>query len=309
MRMFRARRRSPSGRRRRTAARRTAWSASAAGRAPTPAACTTRSSTRLPRRREGDHRRLPGPDRDGVRHGRPRLRARRRRAAPALPAPVDPQRRRGWTSSRYAARFGTRRGRRLPRPPDVGGRSGCSDAMPAAGVPTAPGWSGRTRWAVVLLRPRCSPHGGVRAEMNLSILYRGPLSSCNYACAYCPFAKRTETAAELAHDRDLPGAVRRVGWRPARGHDRRAVHPVGRGTRAAGGIRTRWRRSRTAALSQGGDPDEPVVPARLGGRRATRPSWRCGAPSTRPRRPASASWRSAASCSAAGCGSASAWWG
>jgi MoaA/NifB/PqqE/SkfB family radical SAM enzyme len=37
--------------------------------------------------------------------------------------------------------------------------------------------------------------------MNLSILYRGPLSSCNYACGYCPFAKRTETAAELAHDR------------------------------------------------------------------------------------------------------------
>ena len=38
--------------------------------------------------------------------------------------------------------------------------------------------------------------------MNLSILYRGPLSSCNYACDYCPFAKRTETAAELARDRD-----------------------------------------------------------------------------------------------------------
>lgn len=37
--------------------------------------------------------------------------------------------------------------------------------------------------------------------MKLSILYRGPLSSCNYACGYCPFAKRTETAAELAHDR------------------------------------------------------------------------------------------------------------
>lgn len=37
--------------------------------------------------------------------------------------------------------------------------------------------------------------------MKLSILYRGPLSSCNYACGYCPFAKRTETAAELDHDR------------------------------------------------------------------------------------------------------------
>ena len=37
--------------------------------------------------------------------------------------------------------------------------------------------------------------------MNLSILYRGPLSSCNYDCWYCPFAKRQESAAELADDR------------------------------------------------------------------------------------------------------------
>jgi len=37
--------------------------------------------------------------------------------------------------------------------------------------------------------------------MNLSILYRGPLSSCNYGCHYCPFAKRVEGAAELARDR------------------------------------------------------------------------------------------------------------
>ena len=37
---------------------------------------------------------------------------------------------------------------------------------------------------------------------DLSILYRGPLVSCNYACGYCPFAKRRESAAELAHDRE-----------------------------------------------------------------------------------------------------------
>jgi hypothetical protein len=34
----------------------------------------------------------------------------------------------------------------------------------------------------------------------LNILYRGPLSSCNYDCHYCPFAKRHETAGELKHD-------------------------------------------------------------------------------------------------------------
>ncbi len=37
--------------------------------------------------------------------------------------------------------------------------------------------------------------------MKLSILYRGPLSSCNYGCDYCPFAKHHETYAEHQHDR------------------------------------------------------------------------------------------------------------
>jgi MoaA/NifB/PqqE/SkfB family radical SAM enzyme len=37
--------------------------------------------------------------------------------------------------------------------------------------------------------------------LELSILYRGALSSCNYGCEYCPFAKRTNTAAELANDK------------------------------------------------------------------------------------------------------------
>ncbi len=33
-----------------------------------------------------------------------------------------------------------------------------------------------------------------------NILYRGPLSSCNYACVYCPFAKTSNTVAELKED-------------------------------------------------------------------------------------------------------------
>ena len=45
---------------------------------------------------------------------------------------------------------------------------------------------------------------------DLTILYRGPLSSCNYDCHYCPFAKRAESTAELAGDR---AALRRfVNW-------------------------------------------------------------------------------------------------
>jgi len=37
--------------------------------------------------------------------------------------------------------------------------------------------------------------------MRLSVLYRGSLSSCNYACGYCPFAKRSNSRRELAADR------------------------------------------------------------------------------------------------------------
>lgn len=46
--------------------------------------------------------------------------------------------------------------------------------------------------------------------MRLSILYRGPLSSCNYGCDYCPFAKHSETAAE--HKEDERALDRFVGW-------------------------------------------------------------------------------------------------
>jgi len=37
--------------------------------------------------------------------------------------------------------------------------------------------------------------------VKLSVLYRGSLTSCNYACRYCPFAKRAESRAALERDR------------------------------------------------------------------------------------------------------------
>lgn len=37
--------------------------------------------------------------------------------------------------------------------------------------------------------------------MTLSILYRGVLSSCNYDCPYCPFAKRKDSRATMATDK------------------------------------------------------------------------------------------------------------
>jgi hypothetical protein len=57
--------------------------------------------------------------------------------------------------------------------------------------------------------------------MNLSILYRGPLSSCNYGCEYCPFAKHTETIEE--HERDRLALERFVGWVGGRVDDQIAV--------------------------------------------------------------------------------------
>jgi MoaA/NifB/PqqE/SkfB family radical SAM enzyme len=39
------------------------------------------------------------------------------------------------------------------------------------------------------------------AGEHLSILYRGPLSSCDYDCAYCPFAKRRDDPGRLRADR------------------------------------------------------------------------------------------------------------
>ena len=58
---------------------------------------------------------------------------------------------------------------------------------------------------------------------DLSILYRGPLSSCNYDCAYCPFAKHRSTAEELAADR--AALARFVDWvaGPARAHGRLGI--------------------------------------------------------------------------------------
>lgn len=57
--------------------------------------------------------------------------------------------------------------------------------------------------------------------MKLSILYRGPLASCNYGCDYCPFAKHVETAAE--HEADRQALERFVNWVAARTSGRISV--------------------------------------------------------------------------------------
>lgn len=54
-----------------------------------------------------------------------------------------------------------------------------------------------------------------------TVLYRGPLSSCNYGCEYCPFAKRKESKAELAKDR--AALERFVAWALAQRHAMRVL--------------------------------------------------------------------------------------
>lgn len=51
---------------------------------------------------------------------------------------------------------------------------------------------------------------------HLSFLYRGRLSSCNYDCAYCPFAKTRDTRATL--QRDAADLARFVDWIRTRRH-------------------------------------------------------------------------------------------
>jgi MoaA/NifB/PqqE/SkfB family radical SAM enzyme len=52
------------------------------------------------------------------------------------------------------------------------------------------------------------------ADPGLTILWRGPLASCNYACGYCPFAKRKDSRTALAQDRAQ--LERFVAWVAAR---------------------------------------------------------------------------------------------
>ena len=57
--------------------------------------------------------------------------------------------------------------------------------------------------------------------MNLTVHYRGPLSSCNYTCDYCPFAKEWEAPDVLAADR--AGVERFVAWASATSHSLRVL--------------------------------------------------------------------------------------
>ncbi|RDG36901.1 STM4011 family radical SAM protein [Streptomyces corynorhini] len=57
--------------------------------------------------------------------------------------------------------------------------------------------------------------------MDLTILYRGPLASCDYDCPYCPFAKRRDSPGRLRADR--AALERFTGWVSRPTEDRLSV--------------------------------------------------------------------------------------
>ncbi|WP_184548092.1 STM4011 family radical SAM protein [Streptosporangium becharense] len=89
----------------------------------------------------------------------------------------------------------------VPGPPDVPGTPGVSPGFTvsaARGVSTAP-------------TPRGPGEPG-----HLTVLYRGPLASCDYDCPYCPFAKRRDDPEKLRRDR--AALERFAAWVTGRDH-------------------------------------------------------------------------------------------
>ncbi|MGW5334409.1 STM4011 family radical SAM protein [Streptomyces bauhiniae] len=82
--------------------------------------------------------------------------------------------------------------------------------------------------------------------MDLTLLYRGPLASCDYDCPYCPFAKRRDSREQLRADR--ASLERFAGWAAGRTEDRLSVlfTPWGEGL-----VRSWYRRALTDLSHQG----------------------------------------------------------
>jgi MoaA/NifB/PqqE/SkfB family radical SAM enzyme len=97
--------------------------------------------------------------------------------------------------------------------------------------------------------------------MNLSLLYRGPLASCNYDCPYCPFAKRRDSVAQLREDR---AALHRfVEWaRQNAAGDRLSIlfTPWGEG------LSRSWYRDAIVTLSRLSHVDRVAIQTNLAGR-------------------------------------------
>ncbi|MFJ3922059.1 STM4011 family radical SAM protein [Streptomyces sp. NPDC090022] len=97
--------------------------------------------------------------------------------------------------------------------------------------------------------------------MDLTLLYRGPLASCDYDCPYCPFAKRRDSRAQLTADR--AALARFTDWVAGPGADDRLsvlFTPWGEGL-----VRS-WYRRALIELSHLPHVARAVIQTNLGGR-------------------------------------------
>ncbi|MFF7154266.1 STM4011 family radical SAM protein [Streptomyces sp. NPDC008139] len=93
--------------------------------------------------------------------------------------------------------------------------------------------------------------------MDLTLLYRGPLASCDYDCPYCPFAKRRDSPAQLRADR--AALARFARWAREQRGDRLSVlfTPWGEGL-----VRS-WYRNTLAELSHEPHIDRVAIQTNL----------------------------------------------
>src|SRR5690606_35932586 len=156
-------------------------------------------------------RRLRLPRTGRLRPRRGGVPPRRRRTPPPPPAAVAaPGRRRGPRPVPVAVRL--RPAHRLPRRVRAARRARLGRRRLRAGAAHRGGARPLRRGRpAVLLRPREPADGGVRRAMSLpetlTLLYRGPLASCDYDCAYCPFDKRRDSPERLRADRAEYGSA------------------------------------------------------------------------------------------------------
>lgn len=103
--------------------------------------------------------------------------------------------------------------------------------------------------------------------MDLTILYRGPLASCDYDCGYCPFAKRRDSPETLRADR--VALERFVAWVSAQTEDRINVlfTPWGEG------LTRSWYRQALVTLSRLEHVGEVAIQTNL----SSRTAWTAGA--------------------------------
>ncbi len=104
--------------------------------------------------------------------------------------------------------------------------------------------------------------GPAATGIDLTVLYRGPLASCDYDCPYCPFAKRRDSTEQLRADR--AALERFTGWAASRTGDRLSLlfTPWGEGL-----VRSWYRRALTE-LSHLPHIRRVAIQTNLGGRTA-----------------------------------------